>query len=62
MEKTDLTMYPAKNQIQLIKSNPKIQRAMVEARTWEELRSTITSMVDTTDDALKFFEKKYKNN
>lgn len=62
MGKTDLTLYPTKNQIQLIKSNPKIQRAMVEARTWEELRSTITSMVDATDDALKFFEKKYKNN
>lgn len=62
MEKTDLTMYPAKNQIQLIKSNPKIQRAMVEARTWEELRSIITSMVDATEEALKFFETKYKNN
>jgi hypothetical protein len=62
MKKTDLTMYPVKNQIQLIKLNHKIQRAMVEAKTWEQLRSTITSMVDATEDALKFFETKYKNN
>ena len=55
-------MYPIKNQIQLIKSNPKIQRAMVESKTWEQLHSTITLMVDATEDALKFFEKKYKNN
>lgn len=62
MKKIDLTMYPTKNQIQLIKSNPKIQRAMVESKTWEQLHSTITLMVDATEDALKFFEKKYKNN
>lgn len=62
MKKTDLTMYPVKNQIQLIKLNHKIQRAMVESKTWEQLRSTITSMVDATDEALKFFETKYKNN
>lgn len=62
MEKIDLTMYPVKNQIQLIKSNIKIQKAMVEAESWEKLRSTITSMVDATEDALEFFETKYKNN
>lgn len=60
--KIDISTYPTKNQIQLIKANPRIQRAMVEAKSWEALRNLILSKVVTTNDALSFFEQKYKNN
>jgi hypothetical protein len=35
---------------------------MVEAKSWDDLRNTILSIVDATEDALSFFERKYKNN
>ena len=62
MKKTNLTMYPVKTQVQLIKLNRKIQVAMVESKTWEQLRNTILSMVEASEEALTFFEKKYKTN
>ena len=62
MKKTNLTMYPVKNQVQLIKLNRKIQVAMVESKTCEQLRNTILSMVEASEEALTFFEKKYKTN
>lgn len=60
--KINISTYPTKNQIQLIKANPHIQRAMVEAKSWQVLRNLILSKVITTDDVLLFFENKYKNN
>jgi len=62
MERIDLTIYPTKNQVSLIKSNPKIQRAMVESKSWHSLKKKILSLVIASDDALTFFEKKFKNN
>ena len=62
MKKTDLTAYPIKSQISFLKLIPKIQKNMVEANNWEELKKSILSLVVVSAETLEHFENKYKTN
>lgn len=62
MKPVDLTKYPLKSQIQLAKSNPNIQSAMVSAKSLDDFLSTIKSRVIISEDALDYFIVKYIHN
>lgn len=61
MKTIDLTKYPIKSQIQTAKANPKIQKAMANARSLDSLISTIKSHVIISEKALEYFVQKYNH-
>jgi hypothetical protein len=61
MKAVDLTKYPIVSQIQTAKVNPKIRKAMANARSLDSLISTIKNNVIISETALEYFVQKYNH-
>jgi hypothetical protein len=56
---TDLTMYPVKMQLQLIKSNGKVPKAIADGEKWEEVKKILYSVAKVSPEVEKYFFNKY---
>jgi hypothetical protein len=58
---TDLTNYPVKMQLQLIKANGKVSQAIADNKRWEEVKSILYSVAKVSPEVESYFFKKYNS-
>jgi|688.fasta_scaffold82978_8 hypothetical protein len=56
---TDLTMYPVKMQVQLLKANGKVLQMIVNAEKWEEVEDSINSTAIVSEETKNYFKNKF---
>lgn len=52
---TDLTMYPVKNQIQAIKSNGEVTKAIQNGKNWQEVKNLLHSIANVSKETEDYF-------
>lgn len=55
----DLTAYPVKTQIQLIKANGKVPQRIPAADTWEEVEQLMDSVAIVSNEVKDYFKQKF---